>query len=606
MRLNLTFLILFITTCGWSQNTFMKTIGTDISDYGTACIPTSDYGTMLVTGGGMFGGGVQFGMVKTSYDGTIEWQKVFNHGNFALAYDVVATGDKGYCVFGSVDNAGSNKALFLFRTDSLGNEVWNYSIEASLNDRPVSLIKCKNGGFLTCSIFNYNSTGYPQAQLIRFDEYGTMLWSKLYSLQFGVKPKAVVEMSDGGFAFVAFTKTGSFEHTLLARVDDQGTLQWSKVFETQYDDEPFDLVVNDQDELFVAGASYFINSELDGYFLKVDAGGSLLQSVFYDAGTSNGEVFRRLALAEDGSVLLIGDKGTSGERNITLMKVNPNSGTPIWSYQYPLSPQFTNYPADIYVSFNEGIVFTGDVRPPTYVRDAALFRTDRDGVISCYTEPVTFSIRNISFNTSNSNLSEFGTVPDLPQAISFTLPPTPITEKTVCEDPGPVPFNSWQLNDTCPNVCFSFTDESIGEPTAWLWKFEGATPSISEEQNPQNICFSGDGQFKVSLTVTNADGSSTFEKYITIGEFYCPIESIPNVFSPNDDGVNDFFQIDGLSGEFKLTIHDRWGITVFETTDKNEHWDGKSSSGKPLSEGVYFYMLERGGEIKQGFLHLVR
>ncbi len=76
----------------------------------------------------------------------------------------------------------------------------------------------------------------------------------------------------------------------------------------------------------------------------------------------------------------------------------------------------------------------------------------------------------------------------------------------------------------------------------------------------------------------------------------CPCYKLPNVFTPNGDGSNDFFipflpyrYIDKID----LKVFDRWGTLVFETDDPNINWDGKDpQSGKPLKEGTYFYVCE--------------
>lgn len=69
---------------------------------------------------------------------------------------------------------------------------------------------------------------------------------------------------------------------------------------------------------------------------------------------------------------------------------------------------------------------------------------------------------------------------------------------------------------------------------------------------------------------------------------------MPNVFTPNGDGMNDLFRPISMAGmaSLSLTIHDRWGSLVFHSTDLNWSWDGRSPSGKPLAEGVYFWTME--------------
>ena len=76
-----------------------------------------------------------------------------------------------------------------------------------------------------------------------------------------------------------------------------------------------------------------------------------------------------------------------------------------------------------------------------------------------------------------------------------------------------------------------------------------------------------------------------------------------NIFSPNNDFINDLFTIyEGDSEEYQLQIFNRWGKLVWETTDPEEHWDGKSgvslslSNDQPdlsegVSDGTYYYHL---------------
>ena len=73
----------------------------------------------------------------------------------------------------------------------------------------------------------------------------------------------------------------------------------------------------------------------------------------------------------------------------------------------------------------------------------------------------------------------------------------------------------------------------------------------------------------------------------------CPIR-MPNAFTPNDDGVNDFFYFtfkdDCLPTSFSLQIFDRYGRLVFETKDYQEKWDGRFD-GQELKDGGYFWVM---------------
>lgn len=80
----------------------------------------------------------------------------------------------------------------------------------------------------------------------------------------------------------------------------------------------------------------------------------------------------------------------------------------------------------------------------------------------------------------------------------------------------------------------------------------------------------------------------------------CPLYELPNVFTPNNDGINDFFIpitpssiIDRYIDKIDMKIYSRWGNLVYETTNARIEWDGKSKqSNKLLSTGVYYYVCD--------------
>ncbi len=87
------------------------------------------------------------------------------------------------------------------------------------------------------------------------------------------------------------------------------------------------------------------------------------------------------------------------------------------------------------------------------------------------------------------------------------------------------------------------------------------------------------------------------------------IQKIPNVFTPNNDGINDLFQISNTSVS-KFFIVNRWGNIVFNWEKGDIIWDGKNQNGMELSEGIYFYIKEfidcKESKQVKGFITLLR
>ncbi len=87
--------------------------------------------------------------------------------------------------------------------------------------------------------------------------------------------------------------------------------------------------------------------------------------------------------------------------------------------------------------------------------------------------------------------------------------------------------------------------------------------------------------------------------------------NIPNVFSPNGDQVNDFFDVDtDGTTVYEFTIFTRSGSRIYHTLSPRLYWDGNSLDGKKLKEGIYYYVIEeQGGSTpfnKAGFMYLYR
>jgi gliding motility-associated-like protein len=81
----------------------------------------------------------------------------------------------------------------------------------------------------------------------------------------------------------------------------------------------------------------------------------------------------------------------------------------------------------------------------------------------------------------------------------------------------------------------------------------------------------------------------------------------PNVISANDDGINDFFEIENLPANTEVIILNRWGNIVFSSTNYQNNWDGKDNSGRTLVDGVYTYTFRTEiGKTGHGFVHLIR
>ncbi len=117
--------------------------------------------------------------------------------------------------------------------------------------------------------------------------------------------------------------------------------------------------------------------------------------------------------------------------------------------------------------------------------------------------------------------------------------------------------------------------------------------------------------------VTDANGCTDSACITIIVDIPCPTNvefTVPNAFSPNKDGKNDIFILQGMGlclTEFLMVIYDRWGEKVFEVTTPNLGWDG-TYKGKQLDPGVFVYYITatftgtKEEFVKKGNISLIR
>lgn len=95
----------------------------------------------------------------------------------------------------------------------------------------------------------------------------------------------------------------------------------------------------------------------------------------------------------------------------------------------------------------------------------------------------------------------------------------------------------------------------------------------------------------VQLQVTSAYGCTATDSVLITANPCCEV-FFPNAFTPNGDGKNDFFRPLGQGKQQvkRFSITDRWGQTVYQTTDVSQGWDGRFN-GNMQDMGTYFYYI---------------
>jgi gliding motility-associated-like protein len=151
--------------------------------------------------------------------------------------------------------------------------------------------------------------------------------------------------------------------------------------------------------------------------------------------------------------------------------------------------------------------------------------------------------------------------------------------------------NHYHQGEECTGLPFVFHNYSSSDSpiVSWLWEFGDGESVLNTTNVPAEHIFTQGGEMTSYLTVTSTNGcKDVSSKPIIIPESI----NVYNVFTPNNDGLNDVFEVETCSVlAYDIQIFDRWGIRVFDSKDKLIHWDGKRNGGKQAENGTYFYRI---------------
>jgi gliding motility-associated-like protein len=187
-------------------------------------------------------------------------------------------------------------------------------------------------------------------------------------------------------------------------------------------------------------------------------------------------------------------------------------------------------------------------------------------------------------------------------ALCICFPAVAQYDFTASETTGYAPFK----------VKYTFVNSaSVDTISSYYWDFgNGQTSTLA---SPDTVIYDNPGTYSPSLVFNHrVDLMITKSQYITVQKTEDVI-SISNVFTPNDDGINDNFLVTTQAEvPLKMNIFTRAGILVYKTEGTSLTWNGYAASGQKLSAGIYYYTIEALGADpnklyeKSGFFYMYR
>jgi len=294
----------------------------------------------------------------------IEWQNGIGGSLYEDVKSIIQTADGGYLVggittspvSGDITQGTYNSSDYcIFRTDSLGNILWQKSYGSNSQDVLTGVLQVSDGGFIiggySGSFAQGSKTENPIGEwdfwILKIDANGNIEWDNTIG---GSKDDKLISMAntpDGGFLFVGYSESdisgdktdnsrGAYDYWIV-KMDSTGTIQWDKTIGGSKNDLLNRLTISGDGGYYLGGNSLSpisgdkteTSNNTNAYWIvKIDSIGQLLwQKTFLNCLD-----FRCFINTIDGGLLMGGDSGP-GNSNYKIVKTD-SSGTIQWQKLY--------------------------------------------------------------------------------------------------------------------------------------------------------------------------------------------------------------------------------------------------------------------------------
>ncbi|MCG2611790.1 T9SS type A sorting domain-containing protein [Flavobacterium sp. SM15] len=364
---------------GYSQDILWeKSFGGKHAELLFDAIPTPDYGFILA-GSSISGksgnkteasqGDLDYWIWKMDDNGEAKWQKSFGGSDMDMLQSVKLTSDGGFILAGtSSSNKGEFKKddskgyddFWIIKLDAKGNELWQKTIGGNSLEKNVSIIQCKDGGYLLGGSSSSNKSELmPNQQvdsygkkddcrggldywIIKLKPTGEIVWQKTFGGLYDDELKSIIQTNDEGYLLGGYSNSpesgekaeknnGQGDFWIL-KLDGEGKQQWQRTLGGDKDDN-LAVVLQSQDGNYIVGGSSNSGATdsksksskngSDFWIVKLDSKGSTLWQQTYNFGKY--DILTSIVENPDGSMLVGGYAATEKKQTTDSKKQKEDS-----------------------------------------------------------------------------------------------------------------------------------------------------------------------------------------------------------------------------------------------------------------------------------------
>jgi hypothetical protein len=317
----------------------IETFGRSNSDTCNSIEQTTDGGYILTGTTKSYGAGSgDVWLIKTDSSGNELWNKTFGGSSYDEGESINETNDGGFIITGWTYSytAGEND-IWLVKTDSFGNEMWNKTFGGNSSDYGYSGKQTTDGGYIVLGITRDYDLGPYNATLIKTDSAGNIFWNKTFTWNITNSDHgySVQQTLDGGYIFTGYTEFQSAEMDLwLVKTDSSGNEMWNKAFGgvIYYDQGHSVQQTSDGGYIITGNTKSYGAGLIDVWLIKTDSFGNETWNKTFGGGSSDSGY--SVQQTSDGGYVIAGmtySYGAGGGENDVWIIKTDSSGNEQWN-----------------------------------------------------------------------------------------------------------------------------------------------------------------------------------------------------------------------------------------------------------------------------------
>jgi len=306
------------------------------------------------------------------------WTRTYGGAGSDVGYSVQQTNDGGFIIAGATNSFGAGDYdIYLIKTNQFGDTLWTKIYGGADQDYGSEVQQTADGGYIVIGSTNSFNNSRDDLYLIKTDTNGDTLWTKVYGGLWGDVGRSITEDIDGNYLATGYTMSfdpGNADVWIL-KFNEFGDTLWTRRVGGNEVNNSASIKQLENDDYIITGYTQSFNSSPDMYLIRIDSSGDTIWTNHY--GRQGFEYGEDVLELDDGGFVVAGYTTSYGTGyDCYLVRVNVNGDT-LWTKHYGEEYGDKAYAIEL---FEDGFVLGGYTHNFGFTdRDVLIIKTDFNG-----------------------------------------------------------------------------------------------------------------------------------------------------------------------------------------------------------------------------------